>query len=170
MFRQLVERHRQSMYAAAYAVLRNEEQAEDAVQEAFLRIYLSLPDCRLDGIRTWMTRIAVNAAIDERRREKRRTSLKEQAAAEAEGAAEWMAAQADGPEETLIRKERDRRLHGLIGEMNAGQRNTVHAYYIEERSQREIASSQRVELKTVESRLYRARQWLRSQWEKGDGT
>jgi len=169
MFRQLVERHRQAMYAAAYAVLRNEEQAKDAVQEAFLRIYLSLPDCRLDGVRTWMTRIAANAAIDERRREKRRTSLKEQEA-EAAGTAQWAAVQAESPEEALMRKERDIRLHGLIDEMNAGQRSTVHAYYIEERSQREIASAQQVELKTIESRLYRARQWLRSQWEKGDGT
>ncbi|MWC27198.1 RNA polymerase sigma factor [Paenibacillus sp. MMS18-CY102] len=168
MFSLLVERHRQSMYAAAYAVLRDAEQAEDAVQEAFLRVYLSLPSCRLDGLRTWMARIAVNTAIDAQRRERRRLEVAQQAANEDQ--VHIAGEVRNSPEETLLRKERNSQLQGLLEALPVGQMRVVKAFYIDECSQRDIAVQEKVEIKSIESRLYRARQWLRSQWEKGDGT
>lgn len=164
----LVERHRQSMYAAAYAVLRDAQQAEDVMQEALLRIYLSLPTCRLDGLKTWMTRIVVNAAIDAQRRERRRLEVTEQAAKDEQ--LHNAGSIGISPEETWLRKESKSQLNGLLEAMPAGQMRVVKAYYMDECSQREIAVQEKVELKSIESRLYRARQWLRSQWEKGDGT
>ena len=60
------------IFHTVYSVLRNEKDAEDAAQEVFLKIYTSLPQYEKQGFKTWITRIAVNHAIDIRRKQVRR--------------------------------------------------------------------------------------------------
>ena len=58
-------------FTTVYGVLRNEKDAEDAAQEVFLKIYTSLPQYEKQGFKTWISRIAVNHAIDMKRRQVR---------------------------------------------------------------------------------------------------
>lgn len=61
-FRMIVDRYRASLYRAVFAVLRDEKDAEDALQEAFVKIYYALPRYEGQGFNSWMHRIAVNQA------------------------------------------------------------------------------------------------------------
>src|SRR5690625_4118722 len=60
--------YRNIVFHSVYAVLRNQKDAEDATQEVFLKIYLSLPKYENQGFKTWILRIAVNHAIDMKRK------------------------------------------------------------------------------------------------------
>ncbi|HOT23396.1 MAG TPA: sigma-70 family RNA polymerase sigma factor [Thermoleophilia bacterium] len=72
-FRMIVERYQHMVYSVAYNVLGNHADAEDAAQDAFLRCYRSLPQYRSEAsFSTWLFRLALTAAIDAQRRERRR--------------------------------------------------------------------------------------------------
>ena len=71
-FRLLVEKYRNDVFRTVFAVLRDQKEAEDAAQEVFMKIYTSLPQYENQGFKTWMTRIAVNHAIDVKRKLARR--------------------------------------------------------------------------------------------------
>ena len=72
-FKLIVERYQGMVYSVAYNVLGNHTDAEDAAQEAFLRCYRKLPQFRSEAtFSTWLFRLALTAAVDYQRRERRR--------------------------------------------------------------------------------------------------
>lgn len=72
--RLIVERYESLVFAVAVNVLGDAQEAEDAAQEAFLRVFLSLPRYRGEAaFSTWVFRVAVNAALDQDRRRRRRS-------------------------------------------------------------------------------------------------
>ncbi|GBF76303.1 hypothetical protein PA598K_04762 [Paenibacillus sp. 598K] len=168
-FERLVDTYRAELYAAVYAVLRDAKDAEDALQEAFVAIYLGLPGYRGQGLKTWMSRIAVNKAIDQRRkkqRRERRSSLTEEPEREL-SAPDYE--EADGRvAERLLAAERQGQLGRLVGSMPAAYRRVIEAFYWQDKSQAEIAKGEQVAPKTIESRLYRARRWIRERWKRGE--
>jgi len=133
-------------------------------QEVFVRIYLSLPQYRNQGFKTWISRIAVNKSIDLKRSRMRKPEELSEATEELflEHAA------ANEVEDVFLRKERQDRLRQKVNELPPNYRNVVVAYYIEEKSYQEIAHKEGIEIKSVESRLYRAKKWLREHWKEGD--
>ncbi|MFS0725870.1 RNA polymerase sigma factor [Paenibacillus sp. 1P07SE] len=168
-FEQLIRKYRQDLYAAIYAVLRHAKDAEDALQDTFVAIYLSLPGYRQQGLKTWMTRIAVNKAIDHKRRQQRLrqrsvlTDQPERAEPPPQGD------EADGRvAERLLEAERRETMSRFIGTMPEGYRRVIEAFYWQGKNQQEIAKGERVAAKTIESRLYRARQWMRERWKRGE--
>ncbi|WP_036708324.1 RNA polymerase sigma factor [Paenibacillus pinihumi] len=175
VFRLLVEHYRQDLYSYIYAVLRNPKDTEDALQEALLQIYLALPQYRGQGLKTWLTRIAVNKAIDYKRKLKRTIELPLEGTVggpESQlGVNNNNAAAYEGTTEgAVLRAERVQQVHNMIEAMPEGHKKVVQAFYMEDKSYKEIAEQEQVELKTVESRLYRAKQWLRKHWKKEDLT
>jgi len=72
--RLLIDKYSQHVYHVAYSVLRNDQDAQDAAQEAFIQIYKSLPDYRSEGFKTWISRIAFHKAIDAKRKLGRRSA------------------------------------------------------------------------------------------------
>ena len=63
-FRQIMQRHNRRLYRVARAILRDESEAEDVVQETYLRAFVGLEGFRRDStLATWLTRIAVNEAL-----------------------------------------------------------------------------------------------------------
>lgn len=129
-----------------------------------MRIYLSLPQYRYQGFKTWISRIAVNKSIDLKRSRMRKPEELSEATEELvlEHAA------ANEVEDIFLRKERHDRLRQKVNELPPNYRNVVVAYYIEEKSYQEIAHREGIEIKSVESRLYRAKKWLREHWKEGD--
>jgi RNA polymerase sigma-70 factor (ECF subfamily) len=76
-FRSLVERYERLVFGVAYTVLGDRCEAEDAAQEAFLRLHRSLPRYRAEAaFGTWVFRLAVTAALDQRRRLLRRAAVR----------------------------------------------------------------------------------------------
>jgi RNA polymerase sigma factor (sigma-70 family) len=162
-FRHFIEQYHQYIYKTVYAVLRNEKDAEDAAQEAFVKIYYALPQYEAQGLKTWMTRIALNHAIDMRRKLQRQrervryiTDYDDPPSAE------------PGVMVPLLKAEQRRWVQHRLKELPDNYREVISAYYIEEKSYRQIAEEQQVEVKTIETKLYRARNWMRKHWKEDD--
>ncbi len=159
-FRQFVEIYSEQVYKVTYSVLRDTKEAEDAAQETFLQIYKALPEYRFQGLKTWITRIALHKAIDARRRRGRQ---REQSADY-----EYMLDQTPaGDEDVLsgvVRRDRKIRLWNEVDNLPSAHREVVIAFYLENKNYEQIAAEKGITLKTVESRLYRARQWIRAHW------
>lgn len=162
-FRLLVEKYRSDLFRVIFAVLRDQKDAEDATQEVFLKIYTSLPQYKNQGFKTWMTRIAVNHAIDmKRKRERRREDIVEK------DRYEVIMAHQEGVEAEVLSKEQKRLFREKLNELPENYRDVIYDYYILEKTYQQIAEEQQVALKTVEARLYRARHWMKKHWKEDD--
>lgn len=163
-FRQFVNTYSQHVYKVTYSVLREVKAAEDAAQEAFLQMYKSLPDYRYQGLKTWITRIALNKAIDAKRKRDRLRELPVDY--------ELVLSQTPSSEEDIlsgvVRRDRMNRLLGEINNLPETHREVMVAYYLEHKKYEQIAAENRITMKTVESRLYRARQWIRQHWKEDE--
>src|SRR5512146_1188836 len=74
-FETIMRRHNRLLFRAARSILRNDEEAEDAVQEAYLHAYRALPNFRAEAkLSTWLVRIAINQALA-RLRERNRAQV-----------------------------------------------------------------------------------------------
>ncbi|MFC3745895.1 RNA polymerase sigma factor [Paenibacillus sp. GCM10012306] len=163
-FRQFVDRYAEQVYKITYSVLRETRGAEDAAQEAFLQIYKSLPDYRFQGLITWISRIALHKAIDsKRKRDRQREQYVD---------SEITLSQISSDDEDIlagvVRRERRDRLWNEVQTLPKMHRDVIVAFYIEQKNYEQIAIQEGITLKTVESRLYRARQWIRKHWKEDD--
>jgi RNA polymerase sigma factor (sigma-70 family) len=162
-FRLLVEKYRNDVFRTVFAVLRDQKEAEDAAQEVFLKIYNSLSQYESQGFKTWMTRIAVNHAIDIKRKQARRKedvveALEQQA----------LGTPRDGVEKELIVNERQRLVRKRLDELPENYRDVIYGFYIAEKSYQQLAEEQNVQVKTIETKLYRARNWMKKNWKEDD--
>ncbi|MNO61398.1 ECF RNA polymerase sigma factor SigE [compost metagenome] len=160
VFQELVTRYGEYIFKVAFSVLKDEKEAEDAAQETFLQVYKSLPDYRSQGFKTWMTRIALNKAIDlKRKRDRRREERWDPIDVE-------LQVTDDRPEivQEIMDVERNVELRNKIAALPPGHRSIVSSFYLQGKSYEEIASELHVTVKTVESKLYRARAWMREHW------
>ncbi|XOK61239.1 RNA polymerase sigma factor [Paenibacillus elgii] len=160
-FRELVDKYGNCLFQAVYGVLRSTKDAEDVTQEALLKIYASLPQYRYQGFKTWLTRIAVNKAIDFKRSQDRK---KEELTDDWEGRTPPEPTQSSPVETQVIRRERSTYVRERLDRLPENYRDVVVAFYIEEKSYQQIAEEQHVAIKTVESKLYRAKQYMRKVW------
>jgi RNA polymerase sigma-70 factor (ECF subfamily) len=158
----LVERHRERAWRLALRILRNEEAAKDAVQEAFVKAYTALD--RFEGrsqFSTWLHRLVVNQCIDMRRKEHfdRRVDVEDA------NALERLAAGGDDapetPEPAALRGELREQLTEAISELPDDARQTLLLREVDGLSYAEIAKSLGVPKGTVMSRLHYARRRVR---------
>ena len=158
----LIETHSTLLYRICFSVLRDSGDAEDAVQETFLRVMRhrhELPDIR--NTRTWLVRIAFNLALDARRRRKH-ISL-------ADDAAELAAAlpARDLPSDvSVISLQRHAAILRIMDGLPRKERAVLLLSALDEMEIPEIAAVLQVTESTVRSRLYRARQMMRLRLQK----
>lgn len=162
-FRVLVETYRNFVFHSVYAVLRNQKDAEDATQEVFLKIYLSLPQYENQGFKTWLTRIAVNHAIDMRRKAYRQ---REEAAEDFQLDTN-MRSEESVPDQ-VAKKEMQRIVRKRIDELPENYRDVIYGFYIEEKTYEQMAKEQNVKRETVATKLHRARLWMKKRWKESD--
>jgi RNA polymerase sigma factor (sigma-70 family) len=162
-FRVLIEKYKHHVFRTVYSILRNQKDAEDASQEVFVKIYTSLPQYENQGLKTWITRIAMNHAIDcKRKAVRRKEEMAEKPVDLPTGDIrredlESVEAQFEEKQLRLLVRQR-------LGEMPENYRRVIQDYYIEEKSQKQMAEEQQVEVKTIETKLYRARLWMKKHW------
>ena len=162
-FRLLVEKYRNDVFRTIFAVLRDQKEVEDAAQEVFMKIYLSLPQYQNQGFKTWITRIAVNQAIDIKRKQARR---REEVAEELELPLAGIAK--DSVEKEIIETDRRRLVRKKLDELPDNYRDVIYGFYIAEKSYQQMAEEQNVQVKTIEMKLYRARHWMKRNWKEDD--
>lgn len=158
-FNALVESHQDHLYALVVRLVPDRDQAADAVQEAFLHAYRNLRSFRGGSVRSWLGRIAINAALDAQRARRRRPA---QPYPELEDDA-WQppAGEASDPERTAVARERIRALDEALARISDDQRTAIVLFDVEGYDYLEIAEITRVSLGTVKSRIHRGRLALR---------
>jgi len=154
-FGQLVARYQIPVYRVVRGILGSPSESEDVAQEVFLKAYGNLAKFRGEsGFFTWLYRIAVNEAL---RARKRRTFANADALPEVE-APRPAPPEEDAP--TLATLEK------LLRKLSDEFRSIVVLRDIEGLTYSEIAETLEIPIGTVESRLFRARQELRTLWRK----
>lgn len=154
-----VRDHARMMYRIAYSVLRNSTDAEDAVQEAFLRVLrYGKKTSRIQDHKAWLARIAWRVAVERRRHVER-------AAARTEVAGDELLSPERGADRVLLEKERSELLQQLIAALPDGLRDPLVLSTLEELAPREVGTMLGISEAAVRSRTFRARQILRERFE-----
>ncbi|MFD0714947.1 RNA polymerase sigma factor [Paenibacillus sp. GCM10027626] len=172
VYRRLIERYQGVLYSLIWGILRHSKDTEDALQETFVRIYLALPGYRGQGFKSWASRIAINIALDAKRKKKRQAEVfsEEMEAGACAGDKESPVLRGHSPpaEEEALERDKRARIRHMIETMPEGYSKAVQAFYLEQKNYQEIAAAEQIAVKSVESRLHRAKQWMRRHWKKED--
>lgn len=159
-FRTLVERHYQAVYRLCRSILRSAEDAEDATQEVFVRVYEALGQFAGRGaFGAWLRRLTVNHCLN------RIQSASAKASAQSYSldllADTLPASEESDPEESLLRREERARIQNELDELPPAQRAALGLRLLEGLSYEEIAELMNVPVNSVRSWLHRGRTRLR---------
>ena len=162
-FRRLVERHQRRAFAIAMGLVRDENDARELVQEAFLRVHRGLGAFQgSSSFFTWLYRIITNLAIDLMRKPGRRdVELEDHHAAE--GPSDFaLVSRIDGadPLDVMRRREIAARIQTALDALPAIHRGVILMREVEGMSYEEMAQAAGVSKGTIMSRLFHARQKL----------
>jgi RNA polymerase sigma-70 factor (ECF subfamily) len=159
----LVEEYSATLYRVAYSVTRNAADAEDVVQETFLRVLRHLNKLgEVRDYRVWLVRIAWNLVLDRKRRTKSRPQ-----ADDFEEVARILPANDLSAERLAITTQRYEHILHLIDTLPTREREVLLLSAVKELSTVEIALVLKTTESTIRSRLYRARHALAAMLEQG---
>jgi RNA polymerase sigma-70 factor (ECF subfamily) len=161
-FEVLVEKYKRKTFRLAFSVLRDQEEALDVAQEAFVKAFRSLPKFKGDSaFYTWLFRITMNLALDRRRQRITRTRAM---GGEEVPPEEWERTAVAGdasPDDEAVGAERRSRIAGALESLPEHHRSIIILSDIQGLSYREIAEVLAIPMGTVMSRLHNARKRLR---------
>ncbi|MFZ4509178.1 MAG: RNA polymerase sigma factor [Fimbriimonas sp.] len=159
-FETLFERHRTLVYRFAYQMAGRRDDAEDIVQESFLRAYQNLHRYRDEAkFTTWLLRIVTNLCTDQARMSQRRSNLEQQ---EATAGLDWMTVgSTEDPVDNLEHDRRKKVLRIAMAALPAHHRTMIVLRDIEEREYSEISSILGCTVGGAKLRVLRARRALR---------
>ncbi len=157
LFEQLVRRYQDAVYGMAVRFTRSPPDAEDVAQEVFLKAFRGLEGFKGEAkFSTWLYRITFNLSADWMRRNRR----PRRRAAGIEEAGEVRDARVDLEEGLLASEERERVARAIDG-LDERYRSVIVLLYYQKLPYEQIAAVTGLPLKTIETRLYRARKILR---------
>lgn len=161
-FEELVVRHGEKVYARAYSMVRNEDEALDLSQEAWVRGWQRLQQFQGDSsFATWITRIVINQCLDHLRKQKRhRAESIEELDEEIGGVERQMPVVTPNPTEGLERAELRARIDRALAQLSPAHRAVLILHEFEELEYKEIAKRVGCSIGTVMSRLFYARRKL----------
>jgi RNA polymerase sigma-70 factor, ECF subfamily len=176
LFYELVRPYERRVYAAAFAILRNETDAEDVAQEAMLKAFANIRKFRSESrFSTWLIQITVNEALMRRRRERtvvmegidERRNREEETGYAPREFADWR----EIPSEALERKEVRQKLSEALASLDRKYREVFVMRDMEHLNIQETADALGISVASVKTRLLRARLMLRDLlaggWEQG---
>jgi RNA polymerase sigma-70 factor (ECF subfamily) len=158
-FARLVERHSRVMFRVAFSLLRNAQDAEDAVQDAFLKLYRGEAWRRMEDEKAFLARTVWRVALD-------RLPKKSERPIEA---GEEFASGVASPESAVVREAQSALLRRMIDALPEELRQVLVLSAIEELNSREIAEMIEVPEGTVRTRLMRAKEELKRRYEASAG-
>ncbi|MBY3246366.1 RNA polymerase sigma factor [Rhizobium laguerreae] len=169
--RTIVQRHNQRLFRTARAIIRNDAEAEDVVQAAYVKAFTNLATFRGDAqLSTWLTRITLNEALGRVRARKNTTGLEEidmQTMAPGGEVLQFPSSlSATDPETELARSQARHLLENAVDELPDDFRAVFVLRDIEGMSTDEAASYLGIRPETAKTRLHRARKMMRQSIEK----
>lgn len=166
-FAELVELYKDKIYHLAFRMLYNRQEAEDVVQETFLRVYKNLSSYDVNQkFSTWIFRIGTNLCIDRLRRRRATYSL-DAGVTDGEGA-NWYGMLSNdqlGPEGQLILSETQQQIRKAIDMLPEKYKSIVILRYLHDLSLQEIGDILQMPVTTVKTRVHRGREFLRKKLE-----
>jgi RNA polymerase sigma-70 factor, ECF subfamily len=163
--RAILKANNRRLFRLARGILRNDSEAEDVVQEAYVRAFTHLAEFRgASSLSTWLSRIAMNEALGRLRRA--RPGVELDAVPESAHEAQIIpfpisTSAADDPEKSMARREIQNVIEGAIDELPGAFRLVFIARVVEGMSIEETAATFDLKPETVKTRLHRARAMLR---------
>ena len=163
-FDDLYKRHAEKMFRITYRIIRNREDAEDAVQECFLNAFLHLK--KFDGrsrFSTWLTRIAMNAALMKLRKNhaSREVPIGEYVETSEPRSQHELSDFSPNPEECYTKSEREAILRDAIAKLRPRVRKALEIHKLQECSLEETAKVLGASVGAVKARVFHARAALR---------
>jgi RNA polymerase sigma-70 factor, ECF subfamily len=163
--RVITRRNNQRLYRAAWSVLRDRADAEDAVQEAYLKAFAAMASfAGASSLSTWLTRIVINEALEHRRTaEKRQRILREQSVIDIDDYRERLMAgleTSQSPEAETMRAQIAKLLERAVANLPEALRPVFVLREIEGLSVEETAEALQIPTGTVKTRLLRSRRRL----------
>jgi RNA polymerase sigma-70 factor (ECF subfamily) len=166
-FRVLMRRHNQKLYRTARAILRDDAEAEEALQEGWLHAYRAMPTFRGDSqLSTWLVRIVANEALQRRRKARRTAEVIPMSVDDESAGAPAMAEARDesdaaAPDVQALRGEMRRIMEARIDHLPDAFREVFVLRAVEEMTVEETAAALGIPEATVRTRFFRARSLLR---------
>ena len=162
-FSYLLQQYEKLVYSICYRTCGNPFDAQDLTQDTFLAVYKHLGTFDRQYERAWICRIASNKAIDHMKSRKRLEECKDDeffTVVEDPGA---------GPEDAYIQKETKELVLSVCNQLKSPYREVAYEHFYLEKPMAEIAREQDTNLKTVQTRVYRARAQIRRLLEERGG-
>jgi RNA polymerase sigma-70 factor (ECF subfamily) len=165
-FGTIMQRHNRRLYRVARGILGEDCEAEDAVQETWMRAFQNLASWRGEAaLTTWLTRIAINEALGRKRKRRPAVDVSKLDLIDEQGEARVLifpgTRPGDDPEADASRAEVRRLLEHAIDDLPDGFRIVFVMRDVEQMSVEETASQLDIPAETVKTRLHRARRRLR---------
>ncbi len=166
-FSELVGRHQRRAVRIAFHYLRDAADADEAVQDAFVKSYLHLGTFREDlPFEVWFTRILINGCLDRlkarRRRERWMAPTPVDAMGNERNPAEYLPSRAPSPEDQLLHGERRAQLDTALAKLPERQRLIFMLSHFDGQTSREVSAMTGLNESTVRVHLFRAIRRLRS--------
>lgn len=165
-FRLLVEQHSRAIFRLAFRMTGNEEDAEDVVQETFLRAYRQLDKYEArSSFSTWLYRIASNYSLDLIRMRKRHEEKRERGSVEDRDILQSIPVDSPGPDRLLYGIQISDRVNAALNELSAQERTAFVLRHFEGQSIQEIGEALGTGTNATKHSIFRAVQKLRKSLE-----
>lgn len=158
----IVARHSPTIFRVAFRITENEADAEEVVQEAFMRGYRKLEDFNARAnFQTWMYRIAMNCALDVLNKRKAQAAVPIAEEYDGEEVTVQLADRTAGPDRLLLSQEVEARRQAAMEKLTATERIAFVMRHMEDRSTEEIAGALGIAPNSAKQAVFRAVQKLR---------
>lgn len=168
-FANIINVYRNYIFAIVLNFIKDYGEAENVAQEVFLQIYTSLPSYDNGNFKAWIGKIAANKSIDWIR--KKKSKFNEEPSENTTDLIDSSSYDKSGnPEIFIIDKEREEVLMRVMGSIPDNYRIALEKFYFQEKPYEMIAKEENVPVKTIASRLYRAKILLKEKWREENET
>ncbi|MDD2481588.1 MAG: sigma-70 family RNA polymerase sigma factor [Lutispora sp.] len=163
LFSELINRYQNKVYSTAYSYTRDYEEAKDLTQEIFIKIYNNLTGFQNKSqFSTYLYRVAVNRCIDWTRKKRPKTiSILLCQDDEKADIYDFVADYESNPEEILLRQENSDLIRQEVNKLPEIYSTVMIMYYLQDFSPQEISDILKVPRKTIDTRLFRARNLIK---------
>lgn len=161
LFKILVDRYEEAFVRKAFGILKNQEEAEDIVQETFVKIYIHGKKFKkIEGIefKSWAYKILVNSAISRYRKIRKIWQSESADPLDLELASEKNLS----TEDIVLESETKSTVASLVSRLPKPLAHLISLYYIEDKSYKEIAEKESLTIPALKMKLFRAKRMLRS--------
>lgn len=159
-FTLIVDRYKGLVYSICLKILRNPSEAENAAQESFTKVYISLSSYKEGSFKSWICTISYRTAIDYFRKDNK-SKILENDISEME---EYLEGDQQDVLEKIIEEETSKQMREIVDELPEKYKIIIQDFYFFGKSHKQISQERCMSIKTIESRLYRARDIIKKKW------